>query len=416
MDYEEDICLGKNYRKLLVANCVNRFGDSIDALALTWLVYAVTGSAFWSAVYYACNQLPSVLIQPFAGAIVETKNKRRVMVQTDILRGLAVAILAVLYQFNTIHPFVTIIFTLFVSTVEAFRVPAGNAFITIIVTKDQYEAAVSKNTSFTTISSLLGTAIAGVIIAVLGTSIAIITDAITFFLSACLLASTKTTEDQSLKESSFTLAEQFKHYGAMFIDGLNYAKESTVITGLIVLVLVFNGMLVPINSLLAPLVSGYYNFGSGALSVFTVALSVGMIIAGFTFVPLADRVKSSSKMLSMGALLFGAIYMLLIFSKCISNNVYFLLIILVLAGTTIGYIVAANTTMLTVNFLSKVAKTHIARIAALYNSVASASIPILAFVFGIATKYISVAAMFILSGIFCIIVGFIMLIMKNTQS
>ena len=298
--------LGKNYKKLLVANCINRFGDSIDALALTWLVYAVTGSAFWSAVYYACNQLPSVLIQPFAGAIVETKNKRRVMVQTDILRGIAVAILVILYQFNTIHPLVTIVFTLFVSTVEAFRVPAGNAFITIIVMEDQYETAISKNTSFTTISSLLGTAIAGVIIALLGTSMAIIMDAITFFLSASLLASTKTTEQQSLKESSFTLVEQLKHYGAMFLDGLNYAKESTVITGLIVLILVFNGMLVPINSLLAPLVSGYYNFGGGALSAFTVALSVGMIIAGFTFVAFADRVKSPLKMLSIGAFLLGA--------------------------------------------------------------------------------------------------------------
>lgn len=103
--------LGDNYRKLVVANCINRFGDAIEA----------------------------------------------------------------------IHPFVTIVFTLFVSTVEAFRVPAGNAFIAIVVTDDQYEEAISKNTSFTTIASLLGTAVAGAIIALLGTTVAIIMDAITFF-------------------------------------------------------------------------------------------------------------------------------------------------------------------------------------------------------------------------------------------
>ena len=108
--------------------------------------------------------------------------------------------------------------------------------------------------------------------------------------------------------------------------------------------------------------------------------------------------------------------MLLIFSKCISNNAYFLLIVLILAGAAIGYIVTANTTMLTVNFLSKVAKTHTARIAALYNSVASASVPILAFVFGIAAKYISTAVMFIFSGAFCLIAGFIMFFMKDTKS
>ena len=391
--------LGENYRKLVVANCINRFGDSIDALALTWLVYAVTGSAFWSAVYYACNQLPSVLIQPFAGAIVETQNKRRVMVLTDIMRGIAVATLAILYQCNAIHPLVTIAFTLFVSTVEAFRVPAGNAFITIVVKDDQYEAAISKNTSFTTISSLLGTAAAGAIIALLGTTVAIITDSITFFLSAALLAWTKTAEQQGLKKNSLTLAERLKHYGAMFTDGLSYAKESTVIKGLIVLVLMFNGMLAPINSLIAPLISGYYGFGSGILSAFSVALSIGMAIAGFTFVPLADRVKSPPKMLSIGALLLGGIYLLLILIKYILVGTYFLLTILVLAGAAIGYIVAANTTMLTVNFMCTVAKTHIARIAALYNSVSSASIPVLAFVFGIATEYTSIVAIFTLSSI-----------------
>ena len=408
--------LGKNYQKLVTANCINRFGDAIDAIALTWLVYAVTGSAFWSAVYYACNQLPSVLIQPFAGAIVETRNKRHVMVLTDIMRGFAVVILAVLYQFNAIHPFVTIIFTLFVSTVEAFRVPAGNAFITIIVEDNQYDVAISKNTSFTTISSLLGTAAAGMIIALLGTTTAIIIDAITFFLSAVLLASTKTAEKQSLKEASLTLAEQLKHYGAMFVDGLNYAKESTVIKGLIVLVLIFNGMLAPINSLLAPLISGYYGFGSGALSAFSVALSIGMSIAGFTFVPLADKVKSPKRMLSIGALLLGGVYMLLVSAKYISAKSYFLLVILVLAGAAIGYIVAANTTMLTVNFMSKVAKTHIARIAALYNSVSSASIPALAFIFGIATKYTSTAAIFSFSAVFCLIAGLIMFFPKRQRS
>ncbi len=408
--------LGNNYRKLVTANCINRFGDAIDAIALTWLVYAVTGSAFWSAVYYACNQLPSVLIQPFAGAIVETRNKRCVMVLTDIMRGFAVAILAVLYQFNAIHPLVTIIFTLFVSTVEAFRVPAGNAFIAIIVEDNQYDAAISKNTSFTTIASLLGTAAAGVIIALLGTTTAIIIDAITFFLSAALLTSTTTAEKQALKEDSLTFAEQLKHYGAMFVDGLNYAKESTVIKGLVVLVLIFNGMLAPINSLLAPLISGYYGFGSGALSAFSVALSIGMSIAGFTFVPLADKVKSPKKMLSIGALLLGGVYLLLVFAKYISAEAYFLLVILVLAGAAIGYIVAANTTMLTVNFMSKVAKTHIARIAALYNSVSSASIPALAFIFGIATEYTSTAAIFSFSAVFCLIAGSIMLFLKRMCS
>ena len=55
----------KEYMKLLIANSISRFGDSIDAIAFTWITYAITGSAMWSALIYAMNTLPSVLLQPF---------------------------------------------------------------------------------------------------------------------------------------------------------------------------------------------------------------------------------------------------------------------------------------------------------------------------------------------------------------
>ena len=64
-----DILRQKEYMKLIGANLINRFGDSIDAIAFTWLVYAVTGSAAWTTLIFALNQLPTVLLQPFAGTL-----------------------------------------------------------------------------------------------------------------------------------------------------------------------------------------------------------------------------------------------------------------------------------------------------------------------------------------------------------
>ena len=53
-----DILRQKEYMKIIVANLINRFGDSIDQIAVTWLVYAATGSAAWTTLIYALNQLP----------------------------------------------------------------------------------------------------------------------------------------------------------------------------------------------------------------------------------------------------------------------------------------------------------------------------------------------------------------------
>ena len=56
------------YIKLLIANIINRFGDSIDTIAYMWLVYALTGKASLTALIYAVNKIPTVLLQPITGA------------------------------------------------------------------------------------------------------------------------------------------------------------------------------------------------------------------------------------------------------------------------------------------------------------------------------------------------------------
>ena len=67
----------KDYRALLISTMVNRFGDALDAVAFTWLVYQVTHSGSWSAIIFGLNMFPNVIVQPFAGAIVEKKDKKR---------------------------------------------------------------------------------------------------------------------------------------------------------------------------------------------------------------------------------------------------------------------------------------------------------------------------------------------------
>ena len=78
-----DIFRQKEYMKLLVAGLINVFGDSIDAIAFTWLVYQLTGNAAWSALVFGINSLPTILVTPFAGVWVEGRNKKHIMIGTD---------------------------------------------------------------------------------------------------------------------------------------------------------------------------------------------------------------------------------------------------------------------------------------------------------------------------------------------
>ena len=59
----------KQFLKLILANVVSRFGDSLDVIAYTWIMYEVTGSESLMALIMGLNYVPTVLLQPFAGAL-----------------------------------------------------------------------------------------------------------------------------------------------------------------------------------------------------------------------------------------------------------------------------------------------------------------------------------------------------------
>ena len=128
----------RNYILLVLANIVNRFGDSVDSIVFTWLTYSLTGSAAFSALVYAANKLPTVFLQPVAGALLERRKKKNVMVVTDLLRALLVGYILLRLFTGLPTPVEMLIFTFLISTVEAFRQPAGSSILPMIVEKEQY--------------------------------------------------------------------------------------------------------------------------------------------------------------------------------------------------------------------------------------------------------------------------------------
>ena len=81
----------KQYLKLLLADLISRFGDSLDVIAYSWIMYEITGSEALMALIVGLNYIPTVLLQPFTGALVEKIKKKKLMVITDFLRFLLVA-------------------------------------------------------------------------------------------------------------------------------------------------------------------------------------------------------------------------------------------------------------------------------------------------------------------------------------
>lgn len=280
-----DIFKQTEYMKIIISNVIGRFGDSIDSIAFTWLVYAVTGSAAWSAIIFALNQLPTVLLQPFAGVMVEKMNKKRVMVISDLVRGCVIVLLVWLYATNNINPLVLALFTLIISSVEAFCLPASIALIPKVIDMKYYAFGTSVNSTFSNVAQLIGLGIAGVIINVGGIEAAMLIDGVTFFLSAVLTGLVKYKEEKQ-KGNSVVENGYFKELK----DGINYIKVKKVILNFCILAVIMNAVTVPINSLQSPMAVEIFGLGSELLSVFGVTLIIGMTLGTLVLPYIINRI------------------------------------------------------------------------------------------------------------------------------
>ena len=392
----KDVFTQTEYCKVILANLISRFGDSVDALAFTWLVYQVTGSAAWSAIIFAMNQLPSVLIQPFAGALVEGMRKKPLLIITDCIRGIIVAALAVLYITGNIQPWILVVFTLIISSVEAFHLPAGMAVIPKIIDQRYYSYASSLNSTLSTVIQLVGTGLAGVIIGLFGIQTAILIDAVTFFGSAFILSFLK------LKEEKQVAKLDAKNYFITLKAGAAYVKDHFVIRNFCLMAIVLNAIMVPINSLQSPLISEIMGQGSELLSVFGISISLGMGLGSFLFPYINEKITARTNIVCNGIIMVICIYLYTMVTY-LHQYIIAIYLLTILMSFIFGFSVSSISGVLSVNFMKVVEQDYLARVGSIFNAGACAATPITSLLVSAFVAYFSTAQILVASSIFCVI-------------
>ncbi len=389
----KDIFHQKEYLKIIMASLINRFGDSIDAIAYTWIVYEITGNAAWSAIIFAINRLPSVLITPFAGAWIEGRNKKSIMVITDIIRAVCVSVVATTYVFGVLNVWIMILTTLIISTVEAFRGPAGTALIPKILDKQYYEYGISLMSTLSSIAELIGTALAAGIIALIGSAGAIYVDMVTFILSA-LIIMTVNTREKKVQKQKFDVKEYF----VTFHDGLVYVKKAKTVFFFCIISVFINAILVPFNSLQAPLTNEILSGGAEVLSILGVALTVGMI-AGSTLYPVISKMFSAKTLLFSGGVGLGLYYIGLILCIPLYENKWFMYTFVAIASGLFGFVLTLASALINVEFVKSTEEAYLARAASIMTALSSAATPLVGFLISAIVVFVKTEWIFAAAGI-----------------
>ncbi len=285
-----EILKNADYRKLFFANVINDFGDSVDAIAFTWLTYQFSQSASLSALTLAANRLPTVIFQPLFSPITDRLPKKPVMAACDFIRAALVGIFLLLFLTDSLQAWMFLAFSFVMNTVESFRIPAGVGMLPQLVGKGGYKKASSLMHSACMVADLAGTGLAGIIAAFsMGSAFAV--DLLTFVLSGLLILAIRFPEAAAPKEER-------KGYFAELKGGFQYLGKNRLFLLIVAGAVLFNSVGTIFGSLQAPYISDIFRGGSMALSMFGVAQTAGMLLAFYFYPKISEKISYRAQFLT----------------------------------------------------------------------------------------------------------------------
>lgn len=156
-------------------------GTWMTQLATVWLVYHLTQSALWLGVVSFISQLPSIVLVPFGGVLVDRWNHHRTLLVTQTLAMLQSFALAALALTGTIHVWSIMVLGLCQGLINALDLPTRQAFVPEIVErKENLGNAIALNSSMVTSAKLIGPALGGVLVASVGAGYCFLIDGFSY--------------------------------------------------------------------------------------------------------------------------------------------------------------------------------------------------------------------------------------------
>ena len=351
----------REYFKLLAANAVNRFGDSVDSIAFSLLMYEVTGSASMMALLLTVNYLPTIVLQPIAGALVDRMNKKAVMVWMDFARGAVVAFIVLLLYLDALSTAALFICVALISTLETLRIPAGACAMPALLEKEKYTVGVALNGGAGQVCTVVGLALAGPIVEGLGMEWAFAIDMGTFFFSGAAIAALK----MKLPPRHDAEKVSVRAVGRDMAEGLRYLKGSKLLWALTLLGMALNFIATPVNTFYTPFVTDDLGGGATLLSA-TQLVQVGGVALGALMVPWLEklRIRTTATVTGLAFALMGVVMPALLLLPTLAWRAAALLAVCLVEGLCLGVL----NTLYSSRFMMYTDKEYLSRTAGVTNA------------------------------------------------
>ncbi len=324
----------RNYRLFFAGQSISLIGTWMQMVAMSWLVYHLTDSALLLGLVGFFSQIPSFVLTPFTGVFVDRWNRHRILVITQTLSMIQAFILAFLTLTGTINILSIILLSLSLGLVNAFDMPARQAFvIEMVEKKEDLPNAIALNSSLVNVARFIGPAVAGLLVAAVGEGLCFLINGISYvavIIALLAMKVNKTTKKVNIINIPKEIKEGFK-----YSFGFAPIRSILLLLGLVSLI----GM--PYTVLMPIFAKDILHGGANTFGFLMAAAGIGALVGG---IYLASRksVLGLERILTFATGIFGLGLIIFAFSK----NLYFSLSMMLVSSFGMLLHIATSNTLL----------------------------------------------------------------------
>jgi predicted MFS family arabinose efflux permease len=317
-------------------------GNWILIAAMPFHIYTLTGSALATSGFLIAYLIPGILFSSVAGVFVDRWDRKRTMFAASLVQAAVILVLVLVQSAELVWLIYLVGFI--ESTLGQFFSPAENALLPSLVGEEHLVSANSLNAMNDNLGRLIGPAVGGALLGVVGYSSVIVADAVSYLAAAVLISLVAAPPRKTAAEPAVTGQEaaaggQLRQLWQEWLGGMRLVRGSRVLSAvfLVIGVGLFGDAI--ISALLVPFVQDVVGVGAVEFGWMMTARGLGGLIGGLLLAQIGSRL-SPSTLLTYGMLISGVLILFII-----NFPLYWVVLVgLILAGIpAVGWMVSIQT-------------------------------------------------------------------------
>ena len=322
----------RNFRLFFYGQGISLIGTWMQRVAMSWLVYRLTDSAFLLGVVGFASHVPIFLISPLAGVLIDRFSRRRILILSQTLAMLQAFLLAFLVFSGGVQVWHIIALSLILGLSSAFDIPGRQSFYSQMVEKkEDLQNAIALNSTLFHVARFVGPSLAGLVIAVFGEGVCFLLNALSYIAMIASLFMMRLKKPQRPLDDGKNIFEEFK-------DGFNYVFNSSPIKKILLMIAFVSLLGSPYMTLLPIFAKDILGGGPVTLGLLTSFTSIGALFAA-VFIASRKKIKGTENRMIGSGLIFACGLVFFSFSKILGLS---LALISFVGAGMMGHNVSAN--------------------------------------------------------------------------